>query len=249
MQKTVVKLLATLGMAVLVVVGHAARADAAFQAWICDTQFCAGGDAFMVQDNDVNDTDPTAGSIVFVHATGGLTTAVNVSQSKPILPEPSMDLNFVASGVGTAYLYAADTDFNAVSSLKGTLDGNWSGSATIEGILYGGVNNVQGTLSAPVSTGLISTSPFHADLTKAAATTSPVCPVAWRGNQTHDGRHDDRRLPRHPGTGDDGPVRPGAVRTRWRRPPPFLALVRLRVRFQSRAPNRARGFFASGTRN
>ena len=173
MQKTLVKLLATLGMAVLVVVGNAARADAAFQAWICDTQFCAGGDAFMVQDNDVNDTDPTAGSIVFVHATGGLTTAVNVSQSKPILPEPSMDLNFVASGVGTAYLYAADTDFNAVSSLKGTLDGNWSGSATIEGILYGGVNNVQGTLSAPVSTGLISTSPFHADLTKAAATTAP----------------------------------------------------------------------------
>ncbi len=246
MQKTVVKLLATLGLAAVALVSTPARADASFQAWICDTQFCFGGDAFVVDDNSALDNDPAAGSIAFVHATGGLTTVVNVSQSKPILPQPSMDLNFVASGVGTAYLYAADTDFTAVSSLKGSLDGNWSGNGTIEGILYGGDNNAQGTLSSPVSTGLISTSPFSAQIFKAAATTSPVLTVGGRGNHPDVGRHHDRRLPHHPGTGDDGPLRPGAVRSRWRRAPPLLAVVRPEFAFPGRAPLTGwRGLFAS----
>jgi hypothetical protein len=149
------------------------RAEAALTAWICDTLLCTAGDAYQVTDNGAGDSDPALGAISATHATGGLSTTVNVGTSKPVLAQPSMDLGFIASGVGTAYLYLADNGFVAPGPFHGQLDGNFSGTGSVQACLAGGDNNVLNTWSSPVCTGVQNGSPFSASLTKGVNTVSP----------------------------------------------------------------------------
>lgn len=156
-----------------VILGMAVKSEAAFIAWICDDPVCVGGGDVIVNDGAAGDASGVAGVIVAAGAVGGLTATVNTSTSKPVLPQPSMDLNFTASGVGEAWFYASDTDFTAVSPLFGTIDGNFSGSGTVQATIYGGSSNTSGTIADPVSTGVLSSSPFHATLVHSAATVNP----------------------------------------------------------------------------
>jgi hypothetical protein len=154
------------------------KADASFVAYICDAQACTGVQGtnwVLVDDNGAGDNAGAAGVISMVTGAtiGGMTTTVNTSSTKPAIPQPQLDITFTAVGVGDVWLYATDTDYTSVSSLFGSLDGNFSGSGTIQGFLYGGDTNQQGTLSNGVSTPSTNSSPFHLTLTHPAATTSP----------------------------------------------------------------------------
>lgn len=152
----------------------AAKSEAGFTAWICNDALCTGGGDIIINDEGAGDgLTGTVGAILAAGSVGGLSVTVNTSQSKPILPQPSMDLTFTASGVGEAWFYASDTDFTSISPLSGSFDGNFSGSSTVSAAIYGGTNNVAGTLSAPVTTADISTSPFHVTLSHVASIASP----------------------------------------------------------------------------
>jgi len=176
-RKMAAKVGVVLMMAFAFAVATPAKADASFISYICDDQFCGGGNDIIVTDNLAGDASAVAGIIISSGSIGGLTVVVNTSQSKPLLANSSMDLNFSATTVtgapGEAWLYATDVDFTTFGTMNGTLDGNFSGTGSVQGSIYGGDNNNSGTLSLPVSTAILTTSPFHATLTKAGATVSP----------------------------------------------------------------------------
>lgn len=160
-----------------------ARSEAAFVAYICDSQGCGGvqnTNWVLVTDNGAGDNAGAAGVISMVTGAtiGGMTTTVNTSSTKPAIPQPELDITFTAVGIGDVWLYATDTDYTSVSPLFGSLDGNFSGSGSIQGFLYGGNDNVQGTLADGVSTPSSNSSPFHLTLTKAAASVSPYALTA-----------------------------------------------------------------------
>jgi hypothetical protein len=124
------------------------KAEAAFTAWICDDYLCVGGGDFIVTDGGAGDASATAGVISATDDIGGFLATVNVSASKPALPEPGMDLTFTAVGVGEAWFYATDTDFSAsVGALTASIDGNQNAGGSIDALLCGGANNVSGTLT------------------------------------------------------------------------------------------------------
>jgi len=124
------------------------KAEAAFTAWICNDYLCDGVGDFIVTDNSADDDAGAAGVISATDNIGGFLATVNVSTSKPAIPEPGMDLGFFATGVGEAWFYATDNDFSAlVASLTASVDGNQAGGGTIDVLLCGGSDNTLGTLS------------------------------------------------------------------------------------------------------
>ena len=172
-RKTIVKVGVVLAFALAFAVTTPTKAEAAFIAAICNDQLCDGIGDVIVTDGGAGDgLAGVAGTIIAAGSVGGLTATVNTSTSKPILPQPSMDLNFTASGIGEAWFYAIDTDFTVVAPLVGTVDGNFSGTGSLQATLYGGCNNVP-SLCNPVSTAVINSSPFHATLVHSAATVNP----------------------------------------------------------------------------
>jgi PEP-CTERM motif-containing protein len=124
------------------------KAEAAFTAWICDDYLCVGGGDFIVTDGSLDDNSGAAGVISATDAVGGFLATVNVSTSKPAVPEPGMDLSFTAVGNGEAWFYATDSDFSAlVSQLSATIDGNQAAGGSIDMLLCGGADNLAGTLN------------------------------------------------------------------------------------------------------
>jgi len=161
-------------MAVAFVLCASARSEAAFVAAICNDALCAGSGDLFVSDNGAGDGNATSGAIVMSGSVGGLAFVSNTSLSKPLVAQPTMDMSFSATGTGEVWLYATDTDFAVVAPLFATLDGNFTGGpVSVQGTVYGGVNNELGTFANPASTALLNTNDFHGTLTHAAAITSP----------------------------------------------------------------------------
>jgi hypothetical protein len=128
------------------VVGTSSKADAAFIAAVCQDLTCSTG-PIIVTDNGAGDTIPGSGAINFSVAAFGYSLVVNTSQSKPVIGSaatPQLDLTFTATGTGTIFLYAGDTDFTGGStrsfllSLGQTSSG---GSGAVTGRAWGGSTN------------------------------------------------------------------------------------------------------------
>ena len=126
------------------VVGTSSKADAAFIAAVCQDLACTTG-PIIVTDNGAGDTIPGTGAINFSVAAFGYSLVVNTSQSKPVIGSaatPQLDLTFTATGTGTIFLYAGDTDFIGPHSFLLTLGGtNSGGSGTVTGRAWGGSTN------------------------------------------------------------------------------------------------------------
>jgi hypothetical protein len=148
MQRKVVKLLATLAMTAAVIVGSAVSSEAAFIAYICNDQACAGGDDFAVADGNGD------GVIVNFGSYFGFTLTLNASASKPAL-DNGMDLDYdviAGSGSGTIYFFASDTDFAGPATLSATYGGTNDDGGTSQAIICGGNDNTSSpadTLSGP----------------------------------------------------------------------------------------------------
>jgi PEP-CTERM motif-containing protein len=138
-------------MAFAMIVGTSAKADAAFIAYICDDAACTGAGDIVVTDNTVGDSAGGLGAISINGTVGGLSFVSNVSQSKPGIGSataPELDINFAATGTGTAWLYASDTGFT-LSPASATLliGGTAAGTNTLTSNLWGGNSNTNLDLS------------------------------------------------------------------------------------------------------
>jgi hypothetical protein len=97
---------------------------------------------------------------------GGLTTAVNVAQSKPAIGSaalPQLDLGFVATGIGEVWLYASDTGFTGVTPFTLQVGGTSTGSPISVDVSAGGAStNTNQTPGSPLlgSLGPFTGSPF-----------------------------------------------------------------------------------------
>jgi hypothetical protein len=143
------------------------KAEAAFTMYLCNDAGCGGGGDIIVTDNGAGDlTNVTAGRIsAFLGGVGGFSNFdIETGLSKPELGSagsPQLDLQFnaLSTGPAEAWLYISDTDFTGVTSLKVTAGGTTNG--TVEAVLYGGANNLLGTLAGPISsTGILVGNPF-----------------------------------------------------------------------------------------
>ena len=149
------------GLALAALVGaftlvSAARTEAAFVAWICNDAACSG--EVGITDNGVGDLSPVVGVILANGTTGGVEILFNLSSSKPVLAD-GMDLNFTAidtSGGGTAWLYAADTDFAGPQNLIGSIGGT-ADNGSVTGFICGGNNN---SGPSPLNSNCVSGGPF-----------------------------------------------------------------------------------------
>jgi hypothetical protein len=106
-------------MALALIVGTSTRAEGAFMAAICNDIACSGTGDTIVTDGGVGDLDPTVGVILMSFATGGFTTNINVAQSKPAIGSPTapqLDVNYTATGIGNAWLFATDTGFTGIGT-------------------------------------------------------------------------------------------------------------------------------------
>jgi PEP-CTERM motif-containing protein len=176
---------AVLALAMVFAVATPKKADAAFVALICNDALCdgAGGDIIVVDNAAGDSLNLTNGAISISGAVGGLTVTVNTSQSKPVLgspASPSMDITYTATGIGTAYFYATDTDFTGLQLLLGNVNGNFSGAATTTAYIAGGNDNTN--FNGPGNTnldltGLVSASsnvnPTNINISHLAASVSP----------------------------------------------------------------------------
>jgi PEP-CTERM motif len=125
--------------------GLSTRADASFIAAICQDLTCSVSPIIII-DNGAGDTMAGTGAINFSVAAFGYSLLVNTSQSKPVIGSssfPQLDLTFTATGTGTVFLFAADTDFTGPQqaftlSLSETSSG---GGANTTGRAWGGVAN------------------------------------------------------------------------------------------------------------
>ena len=175
-----------LGMALLaglMVTGAAAKSEAAFIAYICDSAACSGAlgtNWFALADGGAQGPiagDGSADGIISLSVIKpGLTVLLNFSQSKPTAgsaSNPIMDLLFAATGTGEVWFYSSDTDFTGNQPVVGVLSSNWAGTATIEACIYGLGDNTVKSLINPVCTGNLSTSPVTAFLQHVGSTTSP----------------------------------------------------------------------------
>ena len=140
-----------------------AKADAAFQAYICSVQGCGSGTVVTAVDNLALDADPLAGAITLVGGSvGGMNVTVNTSLSKPQLTQPALDLTFTASstGSGDVWFYATDNNFSVLAALAATVSGTFlgTGGGTIEAFVYGGSNNGQPLSPTLGTSGLLSSS-------------------------------------------------------------------------------------------
>jgi hypothetical protein len=131
-------------LALMCVVGTSTKADAAFIAAVCQDLTCSTG-PIIVTDNGAGDTVPGTGAINFTVAAFGYSLVVNTSQSKPVIGSattPQLDLTFTATGVGTIFLYAGDTDFIGPHSFTlGLAETSSGGSGTVTGRAWGGSTN------------------------------------------------------------------------------------------------------------
>lgn len=132
-------------VAIAASMGYASPASAAMIAAVCQDLTCSNSPV-IITDNQAGDTIPGTGAINFSVAAFGYSLVVNTSQSKPVIGSsslPQLDLTFTATGVGTIFLYMADTDFiNAQSfllSLAETSSGG--GTSTVTGRAWGGSTN------------------------------------------------------------------------------------------------------------
>lgn len=138
---------ALLALAAVAALGVAAPAQAAFIGYVCNDVSCTGGDDVVVVDEGAGDNaNGTLGILSFTASNiGGITIAVNTSQSKPLLGT-GMDLAFVATdasgGGGDVWLYAADTDFTGSATYRGAIGGT-SDNGTVVAAMCGGGSNVQ----------------------------------------------------------------------------------------------------------
>jgi hypothetical protein len=158
----------------------AAKSEASFIAYICDDQFCQGGNDSIVIDGGAGDSlAGTSGAIVSTYSFGNMTVLVNTSQSKPILgsaTSPVMDLNFTVTstgaGTGQVWMYASDTDFMSLGGFWGTYGGTASGSTQQFGI-FPGTSNTPLDLTKGITSGLVSGSPFGGTLLFGPAGVTP----------------------------------------------------------------------------
>jgi len=163
--------------------GLSMNAEAAFMAYICEFSDCSGPNVMIVTDNMPGDLNPLPGVIQETFTFGGFTVTTNTAFSKPEVGDatsPVLDINFSASGTGTVYMYASDTDFTGVvSMMTGTVDGNSTGgNPNIEVGVFGANNNIN-----PVAGGtpgptlcvspVVSGTPFHTGCTTGPIGTSP----------------------------------------------------------------------------
>lgn len=179
-QRMLTKVGAVLLLTAAVVVSTAARAEAAFIAYICNDAACSGGGDVAVIDNGSGDTIGSSGIINFAASVGGLTISVNTSQSKPLLgsaSNPQMDLAFVVtssgSQTGSVWLYASDDNFTGTSSFTGSLGGSQSGSGTATGIICGGQSNTQPNFANCTFSAALGSNPFATTFTHPAASVNP----------------------------------------------------------------------------
>ncbi len=178
MLRAFLKRVAVVGTTALALVAfNAPKADAAFIAYICDDAACTGGGDTIVTDGGAGDTSSVTGVIAFSATTGGLSFVGNTSFSKPNIgsaSSPQMDLVFSASGIGEAWLYASDTGFTGAGlPFQGVVDGNATGGSTLTVGLFGGNSNANLDLTSGVTSGPLTSSSFHANLTKGAASVNP----------------------------------------------------------------------------
>jgi hypothetical protein len=128
------------------VVGTSSKADAAFIAAVCQDLTCSTGPV-IVTDNGAGDTIPGTGAINVSVAAFGYSLVVNTSQSKPVIGSaatPQLDLTFTATGTGTIFLYAGDTDFTGGATrsfLLSLAETSSGGSGTVTGRAWGGSTN------------------------------------------------------------------------------------------------------------
>ena len=136
---------AVLVLALAFGVMSAARAEAAFVAYICDDAACDGvGDVSVTDESLDDDLDGIPGAILFSDSVAGYEIVINTSQSKPVLAS-GMDLNYTVTNVvggsdGTVWLYATDTDFDGPEALSGILGGT-SDNGSVTAIICGGDDN------------------------------------------------------------------------------------------------------------
>jgi hypothetical protein len=125
----------------------AAPARASLVAAICDNSLCSGGSthAILVQDNGAGDTSPLVGAIDTTMSAFGFTFVLDAAQSKPVIGSataPQLDLTFAATGTGSIFLFASDTDFVTGGPYLLAIGGsNSNGSGTVTGRAWGGTSN------------------------------------------------------------------------------------------------------------
>jgi hypothetical protein len=174
------------GIALVALVGAfalsgATRSEAAFMAYICNDAACSGAGDSIVTDGGAGDTDlVNAGHISMSFATGGLNIVTNSAFSKGAPgfggspASPHMDLNFGATGVGTAWLYASDTDFTSLIALAGTFGGTQAGAgSTVEFFICDRDNNGPANFAPCTSSGVIAGNPFSGVMGAPAGAVTP----------------------------------------------------------------------------
>jgi hypothetical protein len=125
----------------------AAPAKASLVAAICDNSLCSGGSAhaILVPDNGPGDTSAVVGAIVTSMSAFGYSFVLDTAQSKPLLGSataPQLDLTFAATGTGSIFLFASDTDFSTGGPYLLAIGGsNSGGSGTVTGRAWGGTTN------------------------------------------------------------------------------------------------------------
>jgi len=134
-----------------------AKAEAAFAAYICSAQACAGGTNISTADNGALDADSAAGAITLVGGSvGGMNVTVNTSLSKPQLAQPGLDLTFTAVSTtgGNVWFYATDDNFSVLAALAASISATFvgTGSGTVEAFVYGGTTNLAGSTSPLMGT-------------------------------------------------------------------------------------------------
>ena len=162
------------------------KAEAAFQAWICNDYSCQGGDDVTVVDQGAvvngtafaasGDSNPLAGAIsLSSFGAFGFSFTINNSTSHPLIPEPQLDLNFVASslGAGDVYIWTAD-DFTVLSPLSAHIGGTTVAGATITPVVvvwpnFPGDSGLTNTFGPAIS----GAGSYAEDFTAAAPLSSP----------------------------------------------------------------------------
>lgn len=178
MKKFITKSIAVAALAGAFTLFTTTQAQAAFVAYICNDVACVGGGDVVVADGGAGDlglSNGIAGRINMEASVGGLTVITSIAQSKPAIgsaASPMMDITFSATGIGTAYIWAVDTDFTGLTPLRGTLDGNFSGASCVAGAIGTRTQN-DGAITYDVSSGDVCASPFSIQLAHAAAGSSP----------------------------------------------------------------------------
>ena len=179
MKRFITKSIAIVALAGAVTLFTTTQAQAAFLAYICNDVACTGGGDVVVTDGGAGDlglSNGIAGRINMEAAVGGLTVITSIAQSKPALgsaASPMMDITFSATGIGTAYIWAVDTNFTGLTSLHGSLDGNFSGQGCVNAAIGTRTQN-DGALTFDVTGGPdVCTTPFSIQMVHAAPGSSP----------------------------------------------------------------------------